>query len=170
MARGEDLFAPQARIAIRRSQKFGNAEFLFERLTPLRFQRANRPQGAGPGFEPDAGRSDRWRVVARRERILCTHTNNRQDALTMLTEPDLHARYLVATLGVIETEISKLGLKANDRRALDALVAGATRAATRLAGELERSGAANALWRSPAPIEHYPDNVVAFVTVRNVKR
>lgn len=45
----------------------------------------------------------------------------------MLTEPDLQARYLAATLNVIETEIQKLDLKTNNRRALAALVAGATR-------------------------------------------
>ena len=55
---------------------------------------------------------------------------DRQDALTMLTEPDMQARYVAATLSVIESELRKLDLPASDRRALVTLVAGATRVAS----------------------------------------
>jgi predicted regulator of Ras-like GTPase activity (Roadblock/LC7/MglB family) len=88
----------------------------------------------------------------------------------MLTEPDLQARYLAATLGVIESEIQKLDLKTDNRRVLAALIAGATRAATRLASELERSTAASGSVKVAPPVEHCPDNVIAFATVRNGKR
>src|SRR5258708_38931939 len=56
----------------------------------------------------------------------------------MLTEPDMQARYVAATLCVIETELLRNPESANNRRALSALVAGASRAAARLAEELER--------------------------------
>jgi len=56
----------------------------------------------------------------------------------MLTEPDMQARYVAATLGVIETELRKLDMPASNRQALVTLVTGAARVATRLADELEQ--------------------------------
>ena len=56
----------------------------------------------------------------------------------MLTEPDMQARYVAATLGVIEAELRKLDMPAGNRQALVTLVTGAARAATRLADELEQ--------------------------------
>ena len=58
----------------------------------------------------------------------------------MLTEPDMQARYVAATLGVIEAELRKVDTPAADRSALFALVAGAAKVATRLAIELEQPG------------------------------
>jgi len=90
---------------------------------------------------------------------LATH-HDRQDALTMLTEPDMQARYVAATLGVIETELRKLDMPANNKRALVALVAGATKAAARLANELDRPGS-ESFQCSPA-VAAQSSNVVAF--------
>ena len=85
-----------------------------------------------------------------------------QDALTMLTEPDMQARYVAATLGVIETELRKLDIPASNRRALSALAASASRAATRLAEDLERQIGATAYSVNPPAAPHRRDNVVAF--------
>jgi hypothetical protein len=51
----------------------------------------------------------------------------------MLTEPDMQARYVAATLGVIEAELRKIDAASADRGALFALVSGAAKAAARLA-------------------------------------
>jgi hypothetical protein len=58
----------------------------------------------------------------------------------MLTEPDMQARYVAATLGVIEAELRKIVTAPADRSALFALVSGAAKAAARLADDLARSG------------------------------
>jgi hypothetical protein len=58
----------------------------------------------------------------------------------MLTEPDMQARYVAATLAVIEAELRKVDTPAADRSALFALVTGATKVATRLAEDLEQPG------------------------------
>jgi hypothetical protein len=52
----------------------------------------------------------------------------------MLTEPDMQARYVAATLSVIEAELRKMAPA--DCGALCALVSAATRVATRLAKDL----------------------------------
>jgi hypothetical protein len=86
--------------------------------------------------------------------------DQQQDALTMLTEPDMQARYVAATLGAIEAELRNPDMSAGNRRALSALVASASRTAAHLADDLEqRAGAAR-----PCPIAapHRRDNVVAF--------
>ncbi|MGY4414882.1 hypothetical protein ACVWW4_006618 [Bradyrhizobium sp. LB7.1] len=57
----------------------------------------------------------------------------------MLTEPDMQARYLAATLSVIETEMRATAVAA-DRSALFALVSRAATAATRLADALAQPG------------------------------
>lgn len=57
----------------------------------------------------------------------------------MLTEPDMQARYVAATLGVIEAELRKIVTAPPDRSALFALVSGAAKAATRLADDLARA-------------------------------
>ena len=81
----------------------------------------------------------------------------------MLTEPDMQARYVAATLAVIEAELRKADMRAVDRSALSALVAGAARVATRLADNLEQPGrrACHSVSRSAAP-EASHSNVVAF--------
>jgi hypothetical protein len=57
----------------------------------------------------------------------------------MLTEPDLQARYISATLGVIEAELRKIVTAPADRSALFALVSGAAKAAARLADDLAQA-------------------------------
>jgi hypothetical protein len=96
---------------------------------------------------------------------LATH-HDRQDALTMLTEPDMQARYVAVTLGVIETELRKLDMPAGNRQALVTLVTlvtGAARAATRLADELEQPThpGGDSFLRSPA-LAADRGNVLAF--------
>lgn len=80
----------------------------------------------------------------------------------MLTEPDMQARYVAATLCVIETELLRNPESANNRRALSALVAGASRAAARLAEELERRAGSIARSVNPPAAARRRDNVVAF--------
>jgi hypothetical protein len=58
----------------------------------------------------------------------------------MLTEPDMQARYVAATLNVIEAELRKIVTAPADRGALLALVSGAAKAAARLADDLAQSG------------------------------
>jgi hypothetical protein len=80
----------------------------------------------------------------------------------MLTEPDMQARYVAATLAIIETELRNPDTASNSRRALSALVASASRAASRLAEELEqRAGAVACSVNPPAPPDRH-DNVLAF--------
>jgi hypothetical protein len=80
--------------------------------------------------------------------------------LTML-EPDMQARYVAAALGVIENELRNSHTSSNNRRALSALVASASRAATCLAESLERKdGTMDCLANAPAVQRR--DNVVAF--------
>lgn len=57
----------------------------------------------------------------------------------MLTEPDMQARYVAATLEVIETELRKIVTAPTDRGALSALVSGAAKVATRLADDLAQA-------------------------------
>jgi hypothetical protein len=80
----------------------------------------------------------------------------------MLTEPDMQARYVAATLGVIESELHKLDLPTSNRQALVALVSGATKAATRLADQLDRPKypGSESVVRSPTVVAR--GNVVAF--------
>jgi hypothetical protein len=81
----------------------------------------------------------------------------------MLTEPDMQARYVAATLAVIEAELRKADTPVADRSALFALVAGATKVATRLAEDLEQPGrrACESLSHSVTPAASR-SNVVAF--------
>lgn len=79
----------------------------------------------------------------------------------MLTEPDMQARYVAATLGVIETELCNPDTSASNRRALSALVASASRAAARLAESLEQRAGTTACSVRP-PAAHRQDNVLAF--------
>jgi hypothetical protein len=81
----------------------------------------------------------------------------------MLTEPDMQARYVAATLAIIEAELRTADTPAANRSALFALVAGATKVATRLADELERPGrqACESVLRSVTPAASR-SNVVAF--------
>jgi hypothetical protein len=81
----------------------------------------------------------------------------------MLTEPDMQARYVAATLSVIESELRNPE-SANNRRALSALVASASRAATRLAEDLEQQAGtiARSLDQSAGASARRRDNVVAF--------
>lgn len=58
----------------------------------------------------------------------------------MLTEPDMQARYVAATLNVIAVELRKIVTAPADRNALFALVSGAAKAAARLADDLAQSG------------------------------
>jgi hypothetical protein len=88
-------------------------------------------------------------------------TTNSQDALTMLSEPDMQARYVAATLGVIEAEL-RSPESANNRRALSALVASASRAAARLAADLEQRAGTIACPVDPPATHHRQGNVVAF--------
>jgi hypothetical protein len=88
--------------------------------------------------------------------------NTTQDALTMLTEPDMQARYVAATLGVIETELRNPDTSAGNRRALSALVASASRAAARLAEGLERRAGAPACSVNPPAAPQERGNVLAF--------
>lgn len=89
----------------------------------------------------------------------------------MLTEPDLQARYVAATLGVIETELQKLDLPTSNLRALFALVANASKVAAHLAIELERSLGANGSPITPSgPGALHGDNVIAFQAVNSAKR
>jgi hypothetical protein len=78
----------------------------------------------------------------------------------MLTEPDMQARYVAATLCVIETELRNLE-SANNRRALSALVASASRAAATLAEDLRRAGAMVGSVNQPAAPQPR-GNVLAF--------
>jgi hypothetical protein len=87
-------------------------------------------------------------------------TNSSQDAPTMLTEPDMQARYVAATLDVIETELRNPDASARNRRALSALVASASRTAARLADDLERLTGAVA--RPTPEILDRHDNVADF--------
>lgn len=80
----------------------------------------------------------------------------------MLTEPDMQARYIAATLGVIETELRNPDTSACDRRALSALVASASRAAMRLAEDLERQAGAATYSVNPPAAPRRRDNVLAF--------
>jgi len=81
----------------------------------------------------------------------------------MLTEPDMQARYVAATLAAIEAELRKAGTPTADRSALFALVAGATKVATRLAEDLELPGhrACESVSHSATPAASR-SNVVAF--------
>lgn len=81
----------------------------------------------------------------------------------MLTEPDMQARYVAATLGVIEAELRKLDLPTSNRRALFTLVASAAKAAARLADELDPPADVRiqACARAPDPADHR-ENVIAF--------
>ena len=79
----------------------------------------------------------------------------------MLTEPDMQAHYLAATLGVIQAELRNPDASAGNRRALSALVASAARAALRLAEELQRAGVSARTVEPPAA-SHRQDNVLAF--------
>jgi hypothetical protein len=88
-------------------------------------------------------------------------TTNSQDALTMLSEPDMQARYVAATLGVIEAELRNPE-SANNRRVLSALVASTSRVAASLAEELERRAGATARSANPPAAPQQRDNVVAF--------
>ena len=58
----------------------------------------------------------------------------------MLTEPNMQARYVAATLAVIEAELRKADSPTADRSALFTLVAGAAKVASRLADDLEQPG------------------------------
>jgi hypothetical protein len=80
----------------------------------------------------------------------------------MLTEPDMQARYVAAALGVIETELRNPDTSAGNRRALSALVASASLAASRLADELEQRAGAVACSVSPRAALNRQDNVLAF--------
>jgi len=80
----------------------------------------------------------------------------------MLTEPYMQARYIAATLSVIETELRNPDTSGNNRRALSALVASASRAASRLADELERRAGAKAPTGNPPAAPQRRDNVIAF--------
>jgi hypothetical protein len=82
--------------------------------------------------------------------------------LTMLTEPDMQARYVAATLGVIETELRNPDSSVSNRRALSALVASVSRAASRLAEDLERRASTPACSSNPPAFPLHRDNVVAF--------
>jgi hypothetical protein len=79
----------------------------------------------------------------------------------MLTEPDMQARYVAATLGVIETELRNPDTSASNRRALSALVASASRAAARLAEDLERHAGRPPYTVNP-PAAPHQGNVLAF--------
>ena len=79
----------------------------------------------------------------------------------MLTEPDMQARYVAATLAVIEAELRKADTPAIDRSALFALVAGATKIATRLADNLERPGRRGPELHATTPSASR-SNVIAF--------
>jgi hypothetical protein len=79
----------------------------------------------------------------------------------MLSEPDMQARYVAATLGVIEAELRNPD-SANNRRALSALVAGASRAAVSLAENLERRANPLACSINPPAAPHRRDNVLVF--------
>lgn len=82
----------------------------------------------------------------------------------MLTEPDMQARYIGASLGVIQSELQTLNMPESNRQALCALVANAARAATQLADDLE--GRPKRPWPSPdrLPTRSATDggNVLAF--------
>jgi hypothetical protein len=80
----------------------------------------------------------------------------------MLTEPDMQARYVAATLSVIETELRNPDTSACDRRALSALVASASLAAARLAEDLDRRAGTIACSDSPPAAPQRRDNVLAF--------
>jgi hypothetical protein len=91
-----------------------------------------------------------------------TTVTTTRDALTMLTEPDMQARYVAAALGVIETELRNPDTSASNRRALSALVASASRAATRLAEGLERQDGPPACSVNPPAASQKQSNVLAF--------
>jgi hypothetical protein len=79
-------------------------------------------------------------TIAAYSLALTAHRYDRpRDALTMLTEPDMQARYVAATLGVIEAELRKIVTAPADRGALFALLSGAARAARRLADDLAQA-------------------------------
>jgi hypothetical protein len=90
----------------------------------------------------------------------------------MLTAPDMQARYIGATLAVIQTELDALSLPADGRHALSALVANAAQAAARLADDLEKQ------LFEPAPRASRPltcsasrgGNVLAFKTSKRATR
>jgi hypothetical protein len=185
------LHIERERAAARlRSQKFGAGKFLFERPTRLRFTAESRTQGAGtdqdrapiaprqagPAGPDEAPRLQRAGYQAMRGKVISGSLTKigvslavpppRQsirNALTMLTEPDMQARYVATTLAVIETELRKADTPAADRSALFALVAGATKVATRLAEDLERPGrrACESVSHSVTPAASR-SNVVAF--------
>jgi hypothetical protein len=85
-------------------------------------------------------------------------TTNTRTHLTMLTEPDMQARYVAATLGVIQTELRNPDSSASNRRALSALVASASRAAARLE---RRTGMSACSVDPPAALQEQ-SNVLAF--------
>ncbi|SHH20874.1 hypothetical protein [Bradyrhizobium erythrophlei] len=78
----------------------------------------------------------------------------------MLTEPDMQARYVAATLGVIKDELQNPDSPAN-RRALSTLIASASRAAATLAEDLRRAGAMVGSVNQPAAPQPR-GNVLAF--------
>ena len=80
----------------------------------------------------------------------------------MLTEPDMQARYVAATLGVIEAELRNPDASVSNRRALSALVASASRTAARLAESLERRPGTPACPANPPAAPLQRDNVLAF--------
>jgi hypothetical protein len=79
----------------------------------------------------------------------------------MLSEPDMQARYVAATLSVIEAELRNPE-PGNNRRALSALVASASRAAARLAEDLEQRSGSVACSVNPRAAPDRQDNVLAF--------
>lgn len=78
----------------------------------------------------------------------------------MLTEPDMQARYIAATLGVLEAELRSSDASASGRRALAVLAASVARVAARLADDIERPGAAPTC--APKPPTRRTDNVLTF--------
>jgi hypothetical protein len=143
-------------------KKFGVGKFLFERPTQLRITAPNRTQGAGPDLRRGAIASISGPLAKMVVRLAAPPTITR-DALTMLTEPDMQARYVAATLAVIEAELRRTDTPAVDRSALFALVAGATKAATQLADELEQPGrqACESVLRSVTPAASR-SNIIEF--------
>lgn len=79
----------------------------------------------------------------------------------MLTEPDMQARYVAATLGVIKDELRNPDTPAN-RRALSALIASASRVAASLAEGVEQWAAASARSANAPIAPQRRDNVLAF--------
>jgi hypothetical protein len=83
-------------------------------------------------------------------------------ALTMLTEPDMQARYVAATLKVIDAELRNADTSACNKRALSALAAGAARTAARLADGLELRTGAMACPVDPPMAPVRTSNVIPF--------